>query len=847
VTPGSRALPPGATARSPLSNLQAALAPLLYGADGQPVQNGGVTDPFHGREPGPGTPLTPQYKESPPRSWFPWAGYNLAYLPRSEFKNLTPFTMLRNLADLCDIVAACINDVKQQILGLSVEFKAKDKTSQAQTAEIQAVKDFFRWPDGDNDFPTWLSMMLDEILVTDAPAWYRHRTEAGDPFALRMLDGATIKPLVDYLGVAPAPPAPAYQQIIMGVVESEFTRPWRTADRRAPDGSQKHELVYAPFSKKTTGPYGQSPVERVLMTVNLILRRQQHYLAFYTEGNIPEAFWKCPDTWTAEQIAQGQELFDQILAGNAAVRSRLKLMPGGEGTGLENPRSQDSWTYDFEDWLSGIVAYHFNVSPQPFRKMMNRATSEQADAAETDSGLKPMTKRIKMRLDTEIEHFLGYAGVEATWSDAKGEDEKLKLEKNLGYYNAGVYTRAEVRESEGKPALTPEQAAELDAAGGGMGNPFGSGGFPPRAGAPPAPAAAPGSAGATLAAAPSIPVLQDRLAGPTLTRACHEDLKRWKKVALKAVAAGRPARAFESTSVPSVLRSALEEWLEHSTAPEDVRWGFAVLTRARRPLLTARARIRLERGLRAAVLAHFKDRAPHVATLAREAYVHAAVQQRDEAAKEEQPGQPSDQAIDQAMNWTVLVRDAQPHIGRAFAEGGELAIQKVGEESIAFGMVDQAAADYAEARAAEMVGMRRQPDGTLVENPNAEWSISKTTRKQVHDLVARSTKEGWSNKQLVDEIESATMWEARADAVARSEVAIAVNQGAAQTYKEAGVKTGTVLDGPGCLEDGHDDGAAGVNGETWTVARFQANPIGHPHCRRDFVPDVDSISEEEAA
>ena len=199
------------------------------------------------------------------------------------------------------------------------------------------------------------------------------------------------------------------------------------------------------------------------------------------------------------------------------------------------------------------------------------------------------------------------------------------------------------------------------------------------------------------------------------------------------------------------------------------------------------------------------------------------------------------------MDWKVLVRKVEPGIEAAFAEGGDLAMRKVGEEAIAFGMLDQAAADYAEARAAEMVGMRRLEDGTLVENPNAEWSIAKTTRKQIHDLVARATTEGWTRQQLVDEIESATMWEARADAVARSEVAIAVNQGAAETYSAAGVQTIDILDGPGCLEDGHDDSVAGVNGETWTIEKFQTYPIGHPHCRRDGVPNVDSISGEETA
>lgn len=845
-------LPTGAVARTPLKDLAARLSPTLYGPDGRPARAAVVEgDPFSGREPGPGQPLTPKLGSGPPRQWMPWAGYNLSYAPRSEFKQLTPFAMLRNLADLCEIVSACINDVKQQMLGLTWEIKAKDKTSQAQTSEIERVRNFLRFPDGTNDSATWLSMMIDEILVTDALSMYRHRTKAGDPYALLLVDGATIKPLADYMGIAPTPPAPAYQQIIEGLVEREFTRPWRTADRRDPGGGEKHELVYAPFSRRTTGPYGQSPVERVILTVNLILRRQQHYLAFYTEGNVPEAFWKCPEDWTAEQIEAGQVIFDQMLAGNAQLRSRLRLMPGGEGTGLENPRGDDRFSVEFEELLYAVVSYQFNVSSQPYRKMMNRATAEQADVAETDSGLKPLSKRIKARLDIEIEEFLGYAGVEFVWADTKGEDERLKMEKNVAYVGSGIYSVDEVREAEGKapfgaPPFTETGAGlvkigpELEVVGAKPG--------PGGQGAPGLETPSGGSAAAALAAAPAIPAAapggQERLRmpAPSLTRAAQEDLRRWKKIALKEVAAGRSRRAFETTAIPTALRTALAEWMEHASTREDVLWGFSALTRARHPLLQARKRIRLERGLRRAALEYFREHAPALAVLAADAL---PTEQRDEVARKIPEG-PTDEAIDAAMEWKVLAEKARGHIEAAFAEGGDLAVRKVGEEAIAFGLVDEAAADYAEARAAELVGMTRLDDGTLVPNPNAKWSVPQGVRDRIRGLVKQAAKEGWTRRQLTAEIESDEVWGARADMIARTEVATAVNQGAATTYREAGVVDGTVLDGPGCLEDGHDDNQAGVNGETWTLERFRAHVVGHPHCRRDFAPNVPKTASEAA-
>lgn len=811
--------PENVIAKRPLQDLQKALAAsgTLYGADGLPIQ-AGPADPFGGRQFPPGQPLTPALPPgTDPRAWFPWTGYNLAYVPRSEFGAvLTPFQMLRNLADLCDIVRICIEDVKQQILGFSWDIKAKDDSTQTLEAEVKDVKRLLRRPDGKHDFPTWLGMLMEEALVTDAVSIYRQRTELGDPYGLILLDGATIKPLVDFRGLSPDPPFPAYQQIIQGTVESEFTEAWHTADPFQPDGEQKHELIYLPFSRRTHNPYGHSPVERVIMTVNLILRRQQHYLAFYTDGTIPEAFWKCPEDWTAEQIRTAQEMFDMLLSGNLALRSRLRLMPGGEGTGLEDPRSHSAWTYEFEEWLARVVAWCFQVSPLPVAKLMNRATSEQADVGETDSGTKPLKKRLANLINTEIEEFFGYDTVEFHWTDEKGEDERLKLDKNLGYYAAGIYTREEVRDSEGRQPLTQEQIAELD-------------GYAPRVpGGVPGQGGAPGSAGDILAAAPPIPILG---------RAAVADLQRWRKVAVKDVRTGRPPRRFETRVIPGPVRIALAEWLGHARTPEDVAWGFRYLTRARRPIVSARKRIRLERALRAAVRAHFDERAPVLARLVGRYYTPPAAagqQQRAEST-------PPDDEIDQAMDWPGFRVQIGPSLANAYYEGSSLAEDVAGIEQ-AFGLTDEQATAYAEARAAELVGMRRLEDGSLVPNPDAKWAVSNTVREQIKAKVATAVQEGWSTERLLEEIEDGPIWTSRAEMIARTETAIAVNRGATDTYRGAGVERVTVLDGPGCLEDGHDDDQRGVSGETWTLEQAQEFPVGHPHCRRDFAPLVETVT-----
>ena len=819
----SPALNPGqAISKTPL-NVKTALAPILYGPDNRPI--GGADNPFTGRELPPGQPLKPALPTgTEPRQWFPWAGYNLAFTPRGETGGLTPFQILRNLASICDPVKNAMQDVKGEVLGFGWDVKAKDDNSQSETSAIAEVKEFLKRPDRHHDFQAWLAMLMDEVLVIDALSIYRQRLMDGTPHALLILDGSTIKPLVDFHGIPPAPPFPAYQQVGFGRVESEFTMPWHTPDPFQPDRVAKAELVYKPMFPRTWTPYGEGPIERLIPTINLYVRRYLHYLGFYTEGNVPEAFWKCPETWSPEQIDQAQTILDQLLVGNPQLRSRLRLMAGGEGTGLENPRGHDTWSREFDEALKRDIYAAFNVSPLPVVQMMNRATGEQADAGESDSGTKVRKGFIAGILNQEIEEFLGFEGVEFIWKEEKEADERLQMEKNVAYVREGIYTEDEVRESEGKKALSDEQRQAMAPAATPPGD-----GEDPAAGDPPA-----------KGKEKDAPVTE-RLAMPGLTRAAQEDLKRWKKVALKDVEKGRARRAFETTAIPSAVRLALSEWLQHASSREDVLWGFHVLARARRPLLQARKRIRLERSLRAEALAHFKDRAPEIAALALRYYQEPA--QERAAGDESGAGQPPDDEIDKAMQWEVFQGKVEPRLADAFAEGGTLAEQQIPGEGVSFGLLDEAATAYAEERAAELVGMRRLEDGTLVKNPNAEWAVSKTVRQRIHDVVAKATEEGWTGKQLAAELESGAIWDTRADMIARTEVAIAVNQGAAETYRAAGVETGTVLDGPGCLEDGHDDGQRGVNGETWTLDKFNEYPVGHPHCRRDFAPNVEAAEE----
>jgi hypothetical protein len=62
----------------------------------------------------------------------------------------------------------------------------------------------------------WLNIALEEILVLDAWAIWPQKTVGGELYGLQILDGSTIKPLIDDRGMRPMPPYSSYQQILFG-------------------------------------------------------------------------------------------------------------------------------------------------------------------------------------------------------------------------------------------------------------------------------------------------------------------------------------------------------------------------------------------------------------------------------------------------------------------------------------------------------------------------------------------------------------------------------------------------------------------------------------------------------
>lgn len=132
--------------------------------------------------------------------------------------------------------------------------------------------------------------------------------------------------------------------------------------------------------------------------------------------------------------------------------------------------------------------------------------------------------------------------------------------------------------------------------------------------------------------------------------------------------------------------------------------------------------------------------------------------------------------------------DSEALLEEITAQGGAAALAQIGfvaDESIT-NQLNEYALDYAEERSAEMVG-KRWVDGELVDNPDAEWVISDTTREMLRGDIAAAIEAGTSNDDLADQLaENYAFSDARAETIARTETAYADVAGNLNAYRESG-------------------------------------------------------------
>ncbi|NTF67964.1 phage portal protein [Rhizobium rhizogenes] len=376
----------------------------------------------------PGLPPVPPDPQPVRVTDFP-TGVNLNWTPRAY--ETFGFPALRSFANV-ELVRLAIETRKDQIERLDWRVKKIGaKRTDPTNPEIKAATKLLRKPDGQHHFAVWLRMVIEDLLVLDSPAIERRRSRNGKLIGLDVVDGGSIKVLVDQNGRRPITPEPAYQQVIKGRVWTNLTT---------------EDLIYEPRNRRSNHLYGFGPVEQIIVTINTLLQRQAAQLAHFTASNIPAGILNAAEGWTPDQIKDFQDWMNAILSGNTTERSKLLWVPSGtKYQSFKEAPIKD----EFDEWLARIVAFAFSLPPTPFIKQMNRTTSESDQDRAMQEGLSPLLMWAKRFLDDVIQDDLGFDDLEFSWESPADIDPATQSDIDDRDVKNGKKTLNEIRDGAG--------------------------------------------------------------------------------------------------------------------------------------------------------------------------------------------------------------------------------------------------------------------------------------------------------------------------------------------------------------------------------------------------------------
>ena len=497
---------------------------------------------------------------------------------------LVPFKTLRAVSDQIDIVRRCIEVRKAKITGLDWDIvlsesateriisesggnhltalkEAREKLS----PEIGRMRAFWETPDPQNglSFVDWLSMSMEEIDVLDAWAIWPQVTVGGDIRGFQVLDGSTIKPLLDDRGMRPEPfVGPAFQQILFGFPRSEFNA---GIDDEAADGEfTSDDLAYFVRNRRANSVYGLSPVERCLPLADIYLRRQQWIRSEFTDGTMPKSYLELPETTslTPDQIRAYEDIYNDDLSGQTAQRNRLRILVPGGKLNFEEGYS-DKFSDVMDDYLVTSITGHFGVLPTEigFSKKGGLGASghQSGEASAAESiGIIPTANWISQMISALSYRFLGMPReLEFRLAPSERTNTQEAAARDDIRRRNGALTVNENRSELGLPLVeTPEADMPMIVAGSSVYF-MGPDGIIPAV-EPPA-ALAPDAVDTSVAPAQDLK--------PTEPKPAEEEVKKF----IRWIRKGTPTRAFEFKELDETYAEILNKFIETKDV-DGARW-----------------------------------------------------------------------------------------------------------------------------------------------------------------------------------------------------------------------------------------------------------------------------------
>lgn len=396
------------------------------------------------------------------RRWDYPVGYNTRVPPRSGLP--VSFAELKRLADGYDVLRIMIERVKDKVNAQDWSVGPKDEKAE-RDATCDEIEDFLAYPDKLHTWDDWLRMLLEQVLVYDAPAVWLRPTRGGDLYSLELIDGSLVSPKIMADGRLPPPEfGPAYQQVIKGLPAIDYIQPVPKGQPVPvdPTGQPFPELYYRPKNPRVESVYGYGPVEQIIRSVEIGINQEEWLRDYFVSGATPDLLLGTPKEWNANQIAAFQDWYDSTLVGNLINRRGARFVPGG----VEVIDTKEKALMDgaVQEWLVRVMCFALGLNPMPFVKMMNKGQEQTHHDEAAVEGLRPWLEWVANFMNTLIAMKWARRDIVFRWraSDETDPATQATIDKTL--VDAKIYHPDEIRAKRGDVAMPAPMRAQMDLA-----------------------------------------------------------------------------------------------------------------------------------------------------------------------------------------------------------------------------------------------------------------------------------------------------------------------------------------------------------------------------------------------
>jgi hypothetical protein len=519
-----------------------------------------------------------------------------------------------------------------------------------------------------------------------------------------------------------------------------------------------------------------------------------------------------------ELVERQQAWMNSVMTGNPQRRVQLRLIQGFSKDGKDQllfPKEK-MLTDPYDEWETRTLAVGYGVPKQRFMAQMNRASAESAQEAAEEEGYWPSQQYVMDSINTLIQSplYFNLPAYEFAYADVREKDVLKQAQADDLDIKNGISTWNEKRDDRGLDPYEADAGANNLADGPlAFANPvYNAYKSADQAAAAKAPKALPSGNEPTATEGsssvrgdvlpPNKPPKKTRLAGRLIIG--EEEIEGANKSQVNRFLAGSQLDSKFDKAHPRITIDPQHFSLQGETARNKIE---------------------------TAVSNHLDKVSKAFVAKLKEVRGTNKVRKTDDSDIKK--------LLDDDEFWNSLWIDLPPNVSEqlknAVLAGMSKGMMEVSVSTTSADAIQEyntVAHDFAEKRAAEMVGMAYDDYGELIPNPRAQYVISETTRDELRTIITEAFEQNTPISEIITDIQNAGAFSpVRAQMIAATEVSRAQVSGNLDVWKKTGVVKRTnwqTSNAPGVCEDCE----AFAEGGPYDLADTPVPVLdSHPRCR----------------